>query len=133
MTEIFTGVVKHECGWVSDGGAFPEGAGCPQCGERIALLESSRRAPKLDQRSFVGEKREAERVGDSDSDPPINLTNPGDLAALTVPEVAGFVSELPFGPELAEIELLEQAGENRKGVLAAIRARIAELLERSKN
>jgi len=117
MTEIFTGVVKHECGWVSDGGAFPEGAGCPQCGERIALLESP-----LSDSDF-----------DSDSDPPINLTNPGDLAALTVREVAGFISELPFGPELAEIELLEQAGENRKGVITAIRARIAELLERSKD
>lgn len=101
MTKIIEGVLEHACGWVSDGGAFPEGAGCPKCGEPIAVA--------------------------TDPNPPINLLNANDLASLTVPEVVGFISELPAGAELAEIELLEQAGEKRKGVLAAIRDRIAKL------
>lgn len=33
---IIEGVVQHDpCGWISDGGAFVEGAGCPSCGKPI--------------------------------------------------------------------------------------------------
>ena len=110
MIEIIEGIVEHECGWVSDGGAFPEGAGCPKCGERIVTHSIH---------SVGRRRREKSHV-------PINLTNPDNLARLTVSEIAAFIEKLPVGPELAEIELVEQAGENRKGVIAAIRARIAE-------
>lgn len=103
MTHLLEGIVKHECGWVSDGNPFREGAGCPKCGKAITVA------------SLMA------------ANEPFNLTNPEDLKSLTVPQLEAFISELPAGPELAEIELLEQAGKNRSGVLAAIRARLAEV------
>lgn len=36
---IIEGPVKHApCGWVSDGSAFYEGAGCPKCG--VPIIEA---------------------------------------------------------------------------------------------
>jgi len=40
---IIEGVVRHKpCGWVSDGGAFVAGAGCPKCGKPITRADVTR-------------------------------------------------------------------------------------------
>lgn len=134
MTTIIKGPVAHTCGWESDGGAFPEGAGCPDCGERITA-DSLSALPSL---SGVREHRRAEAALEASNDDGMATHEQSDLivspvgdpewlASITVGEAAAYVSGIETIPELSAFLVMETAGKNRKGVLAAIDAHGTEL------
>lgn len=77
---IIEGPVKHsKCGWVSDGGAFYEGSGCPKCGEPILefdceevtegqLVEDDEDEDEEDDDDAAAEEEDEEDLDDEEED-----------------------------------------------------------------
>lgn len=126
---LIKGPVIHTCGWESDTGAFPEGAGCPKCSEPISV--DSVRLPELPSPSElslseVREQQRAEMVPAVKA--PVINREALLLANLTVPEAVAHISGIKTILELQAFLDAERAEHCREEILDAIDARDDELV-----